>query len=78
MWISLFPGALTTSPPEKRITIDVDPDYLFGLADDKTRAQAVKLQEPFIGKWMKLSGPIVDVSNVNGRSFIVLRLVILD
>lgn len=54
----------TTPPPksgERRI-VDVTPEYLVGLfKGGQTSIQAAKLAEAFIGKWIKISGPVGDV-----------------
>jgi hypothetical protein len=43
--------------------IDVTPDYLIGLFDQHTSIQAQRLIEPYIGKWMRVSGKLRDISD---------------
>jgi hypothetical protein len=49
------------SEPGERIFIDVTPAYLVGLFAGHTDIQAKPLATPFIGKWMKVSGPLGNV-----------------
>ena len=44
-----------------RIVVDVTPEYLTGLFKQHLNVQAKKLIEAYIGKWMKVSGPLGDV-----------------
>jgi hypothetical protein len=44
-----------------REMVDVTPDYLMGLFDQHTSIQAQRLIEPYIGKWMKISGKLSDI-----------------
>jgi len=58
----------TTKPPgvrtkQDRVIVDVEPAYLLNLYKDHTSLQGQKLAEPYIGKWMQVSGPIGDVGN---------------
>ncbi len=46
-----------------RVIVDVTPDYLMGLFDQHTSVQAQKLIEPYIGKWIRVSGRLHDVSD---------------
>jgi hypothetical protein len=50
--------------PDGRTLVDVTPEYLTGLFDEHTIIQANRLVEAFIGKWMRLSGPVSDVGAV--------------
>jgi len=45
-----------------RILVDASPEYLVGLFKEHTSIQAEKLVEAFIGKWIRLSGPVGNVS----------------
>lgn len=45
----------------KRIIVDVTPKYLVGLFHKQTDIQAQKLADTFIGKWIKVSGPLGNV-----------------
>src|ERR1700680_15172 len=47
---------------EKREMVDVTPEHLTGFYHEgHTSVQASKLAEAFIGKWMKVTGPLGDV-----------------
>jgi hypothetical protein len=46
---------------EERILLDVKPEYLVGFFKKYTTAQAQKLVETYIGKWVKISGTVKDV-----------------
>ena len=52
-------------PPEssERQIVDVTPDYLRSFFVEHISIQAQRLIEPYIGKWMRVSGPLDDVSN---------------
>lgn len=52
---------ITTKLVGSRIVVDVTPEYLTGLFSQHLNVQAKRLIEPYIGKWMKLSGPLGDV-----------------
>jgi hypothetical protein len=48
--------------PKMRTFVDVTPEYLIGFFGvGHTSIQAQRLAEPFIGKWMKISGSLGDV-----------------
>jgi hypothetical protein len=47
--------------PEERTFIDVTPRYLTGLFAGLTHLQAAPLTQPFLGKWMTVSGPLGNV-----------------
>jgi hypothetical protein len=49
--------------PEERTIVDVTPEYLAGFFDDHTSIQAQKLADAFIGKWLKVSGPLGNVGS---------------
>lgn len=49
------------SEPEERTSIHVTPAYLVGLFEGLTDLQAMKLTGQFVGKWMRLSGPLGNV-----------------
>jgi hypothetical protein len=54
--------ASSVHPPERMwVGPNVTPVYLQGLGDARTTREAQKLEEGFIGKWMKLSGIVFDV-----------------
>jgi len=54
-------GHESDTQPKKRTVVDVTPEYLVGFFHDHTSIQAQKLADAFIGKWMKVSGPIGNV-----------------
>ena len=41
--------------------VDVDPDYLMSLYKDLTTIHGETLTRPYIGKWIKVSGPVGDI-----------------
>jgi len=47
--------------PDGRILVDVTPQYLTGFFKEHTDIQAKKLLEAFVGKWIRVSGPVGDV-----------------
>jgi hypothetical protein len=47
----------------ERIIVDVTPLYLMDLFSEHTSIQAQRLIEPYIGKWIRISGPLGDVSD---------------
>lgn len=47
--------------PDGRVLVDVTPQYLTDFFREHTDIQAKKLLEAFIGKWMRVSGPVGDV-----------------
>jgi hypothetical protein len=71
-----FQGTISTGEGEVpsarlsdgRTLVDVTPEYLMGLYDGHTSIQAAKLVEAFIGKWLRVSGPLEDVT-ANGMVF---------
>jgi hypothetical protein len=56
--------AIITS--SEQIVVDVTPEYLTGFFKEYTDIQAKKLAAPYIGKWMKISGPLEDVGEFSG------------
>jgi len=75
-----FQGTISTGEEEVpaaqlsdgRTIVDVTPEYLMGLFDKHTSIQAEKLVEAFIGKWIRLSGPLGDVMPGGGDSVAVV------
>jgi len=54
--------ASSVHPPERMwVGPNVTPRYLQHLEDGRTTREAQKLEEDFVGKWMKLSGIVFDV-----------------
>jgi hypothetical protein len=62
------------SIPKERIFVDVTPQFLVGLRKGRTTAEGARLLRPYVGKWMKLSGPVNDVSppDTSGRPSLVI------
>ena len=48
--------------PDPRVLVNVTPEHLTGFFKENTSIQAGRLAEAFIGKWMKISGPLSDVA----------------
>jgi len=48
-------------PPNERMVVDVTPEYLTSFFEKHTSIQATKLVEDYIGKWIKVAGPLGDV-----------------
>jgi hypothetical protein len=57
------PGSALPQTSSARITVDLDPALLIGMAnsDDYTSAEVQRLAEPYLGKWMRVRGPVADV-----------------
>ncbi len=69
-----------TSPPsvavhEERTLLDVKPEYLLGFFKKYTNAEAHKLVETYIGKWLKISGIVDDVYSGKGYdgAYVLIR-----
>lgn len=56
------PTAPPNQPPGKREIIDTTPEYLMGLYQDKSTFQGDQLLKPFVGKWMRLTQTINDIT----------------
>jgi hypothetical protein len=58
------PSTVTSTAPavEQRIFIDVDPGYLVGLYQKYNSAQADEAVKTYIGKWLRVSGNVGDVT----------------
>lgn len=52
-----------TSKEEERIFVgaSITPRYLLGFFEEHTGIQATQMTKPFVGKWMRLSGPLGEV-----------------
>lgn len=59
-------------PPAERIFVDASPEYLMGFFDEHTSAQAGRLITPYIGKWMRVSGIVLDVDSESDCTIIRL------
>jgi len=47
---------------ERRVFVNVPPDYLMKFFEDHTQILATRLVEPYVGKWIKISAPVFNVS----------------
>lgn len=57
---------------EERIFVDVPPAYLTGLLKDRLEIHGQKLVEPYIGKWLRVTGAVKNVVNsIDGNSVIM-------
>lgn len=71
-----FQGTISTGEEEipsarlsdGRILVDVTPEYLTGLFRGHTTIQAERLFDAFVGKWMRVSGRVLDVTSEHGGS----------
>jgi hypothetical protein len=52
--------------PEERSFVDITPAELVGLFADHTSQQGAKLIEPYLGKWLRVTGPLGDVLSNRG------------
>jgi hypothetical protein len=63
------PDTEAAAPPQDQARVfvppNVTPEYLVGLFDDRTDVQAKTLVDPYIGKWMTVSGPLGNVGTRN-------------
>jgi hypothetical protein len=48
---------------EERVFVDVTPSYLTGLLKDRLEIHGKKLVEPYIGKWLSVTGAVKDVDS---------------
>jgi hypothetical protein len=53
---------------KQRIFVDVSPEYLMAIYKDNMSFQADRIFADFVGKWMKLSGPIANISILGDES----------
>lgn len=60
------------APSSERIFVDITPEYLTGLFRKYTSFQATKLVDPYLGKWMKVSGFVMDVSSESNNATVHL------
>ena len=54
----------TTDSPAAREIVDVTPEYLAEFFRDRTSIQADKLAAAYLGKWMKVSGPLGNIGGI--------------
>jgi len=66
--------AATLPPPQKKIFVDVSPSYLIDLYKDKTTVQGDAASAPYIGKWIKATLKVYDISDT--VSYILMQSVI--
>jgi hypothetical protein len=72
--------SLVSSPPtfiggREFVGGTITPEYLVGLFEGHTSIQAKSLIEPFIGKWMRVSGELDEVTPSSSPHFAILTLV---
>jgi len=60
---SVFYPFMTYQPPTERILTDKSPQELTDFFRNFIDVQAQKLIEPFLGKWLKIVGPVTDASH---------------
>jgi hypothetical protein len=71
---ALTGGAPTTPLEGPKQIVDVTPEELATLYKDHLTAQAERLAEPYIGKWMKISGQLWNLhKSSGGNSILVIR-----
>lgn len=58
------PQTERTPSPVRRVVVDVSPQYLMSLCEGHTAVQAQKSVELYVGKWMRVSGTVEDVSKL--------------
>jgi hypothetical protein len=58
------PPQISVEEPHGRVVVSVTPEQLWANFDGRTDVQAQKLLELYVGKWMKISGKIGDVSQI--------------
>jgi hypothetical protein len=58
-------GEMVQTEPEREI-VNVAPAYLVDFFKEHTDIQANRLLEPYIGKWMRVSGPLGNVMSSSG------------
>lgn len=67
------PIATPTPTAPRRIYIKVDPAVLSGFYNEHTQLQASKLLETYVGKWIRISGSVMDVEmSVLGKIVVFL------
>jgi hypothetical protein len=72
-----LPVPSTPAPPlppreEERAFVSVTPEYLTNFYRQHTSTQADTLAEPYIGRWMKVSGTVSDVSKLT-KAYALVR-----
>jgi hypothetical protein len=64
-------------PAEQQIFLpdDITPEYLCGLYRDKTEMQGDALAAPYQGKWMKFSGSVQNVRQIEDKFVVMLWII---
>jgi hypothetical protein len=65
-----LPSAETSGPtilPDNRIVIGLAPEKLCAFFEGVTTAQGNRMVQPYLGKWMKVSGEVTDTNHVPGQ-----------
>lgn len=57
---------------EERVLLDVKLEYLLGFFTKYNEAQAQKLIETYLGKWVQISGEVFDVSRYSDESIVTI------
>lgn len=69
------PPSEITPPPDSRITLgsNVTPSFLMKLCEGKTEIQADSAVAPYIGKWLRVGGSIIQASTILGRASVSIK-----
>lgn len=54
-------------PPSERIFVDKTPQELTKIFKTYIDAQAEKLIQPYMGKWLRIAGPVQNASQISGK-----------
>jgi hypothetical protein len=57
---------------KERVPTNVPPEYLISLFKEHTSAEVKRIIAPYIGKWMEVSGPVLDVSDHSSFSTVTI------
>lgn len=57
---------------EKRIIVEVTPEYLIGMHVGHMHAEALRLIEPYLNKWIRLSVSVSDIRGGPGSAFSIV------
>jgi hypothetical protein len=74
MRASIPSSRISASHVSERVFVEETPEYLLGLGKDMTSVQRERVVEVYIGKWLKVSVPLKNVSNLNGQMFVMADL----
>jgi RecG-like helicase len=66
--VSQFGGKVKAS---ERIIENLSPGHLIGLTENLSEEEAYRVIEPYVGKWVEVSGSVKDTT-ITGKSFIML------